>query len=400
MRLGLEWQAPLFRVVVVALTLPLMTGCFLKPKKKSAKKSGGAASGLIVRDSIFMDRVGDGDVARVAFKTSKDTLCEMSFYSQEPTVLPAKEQPTVVACSAGAARSAFTEQLPGLRTDTLYFVIISAWEASATKAQADVVTVKETPSASSIISPGGASDGLFRDLMVARFNIPLQAAEVHRYTFDQPADIPTIKAKLTRAIGCQQGLPDKDAAFREAAPDVAIKSLASRDYAAANATVHPDYPERLQLSFPGLNEGADKWTLSYKLGDQDVSVPVRPISRILNMEMESGTDIINFDKPQLVEAVDPLKIDPTKPLKLSWTTANNLLELSYLTIQIGRPDYEKSIYCVFPADKRSGDVDAKFLQGLDDGKHVLLAELQSNQVWVKDGWLITTYDWRSGRIEK
>ena len=153
------------------------------------------------------------------------------------------------------------------------------------------------------------------------------------------------------------------------------------------------------MTYPSLNEGAEKWTLSYQLNNKDISVPVRPLSRILNMEMES-TEIINFDAPQLAEAVDPLKIDPTKPLKISWTTANNLLELSYVTVQIGRPDYDKSIYCVFPADKRSGEVEPKLLQGLDEGKHVLLAELSSNQVWVKDGWLVTTYDWRSGRIEK
>lgn len=389
----------LARALAFALLLPLVSGCFLKPKKKAGNKSSGASE-IIARDSIFMDRIGDGDSARMSFKTKLAAQCEMAFYSQEPSGQPTREQPKVVPCKAGPAREEFVEELPELKTDTLYYVLLKAWKDGDTVEKADVVTVKETPNSASIITPGGeGEEGLFRDLMIARFDIPLGVAEVHRHTLPTPTDIPTIKTKLTRKLGCQQGIPDKDAPFREAADSIAINGLTTRDFAAGTATAHPDHKNRLQLTFPSLNKGVKKWSLLYQLNGKDILVPVRPIRRIVNMEMES-TDITNFEEPQLAEAVDPLKIDPTKPLKFRWTTENTPQETAYMTVQIGRPDYDKAIYCVFPADKLSAEIEPQFLQNLDDGKQVVLAEMASNQLWVRDGWLVTLYDWRSGRIEK
>lgn len=389
----------LVRALAIALILPLTSACFLKPKKKSGKKAN-AASSLIARDSIFMDRIGDGDSARLTFKTKIAAQCAMAFYSQDQNGTPTKDQPTVVPCAQGDARTEFVEELKGLQTDTLYYVLLTAWEGGSTKEHGDLVTIKETPNSSSVITPGGEGDGLFRDLMVARLDIPLGVAEVHRHAFDQPTDAASIKTKLNRTIGCQQGVPTKDAPFRDAAKDIVIQNLATRDFAAGNAAAHPDYPGRLQLTYPSVNEGVQRWTFLYTLNGKDILVPIRPIRTIVNMEMESGDAIMNFDKPQLADAVDPLKIDPTKVLKFSWTTENQPQETAYVTVQIGRPDYDKSIYCIFPADKLSGEVDAKLLQNLDDGKQVVLAEMASNQLWVKDGWLVTVYDWRSGRIEK
>ncbi len=389
----------LVRVLAFALILPLASGCFLKPKKKSGKKSSGA-SGLIQRDSIFMDRIGDGDSARLTFKTGSAAQCEMAFYSQEANGTPTKEAPTVVPCAKAEAHNEFVEELPGLKTDTLYYVLLTAWYGDASKEDGETITIKETPNNSSIITPGGeGSDGLFRDLLVARLDVPLGVAEIHRHSLPEPADVASIKTKLTRTLGCQQGVPQKDAPFREAAADVVIQKLVTRDFAAGSAAAHPEYPGRLQLSYPSMNEGVAKWSLLYQLNGKDIQVPIRPVRTIVNMEMESA-EIINFEKPQLAEAVDPLKIDPTKPLKFSWTTENQPQETAYMTIQIGRPEYEKAIYCVFPADKLSGEIEPKLLQNLDDGKQVVLAEMASNQLWVKDGWLVTVYDWRSGRIEK
>ena len=144
----------------------------------------------------------------------------------------------------------------------------------------------------------------------------------------------------------------------------------------------------------------NQWSLLYKASNnRDILVPVQPMSQIVNVEMESA-NITNFDSPQLAKAADLFKIDATKPLKFSWTTGNNLLDLSYMTVQIGRPDYDKAIYCVFEANKGGGRVDPSLLQNLDDGDQVVMVELASNQLWVKDGWILTVYDWRSGRIEK
>jgi hypothetical protein len=382
--------------LLTALLVPsLLTGCFLKKKKSSGKGSGKAE--LVDRQSIFFDRIGVGETGQLKFKTKKPALCELTLYAQEAGIEPTKDKPKVTACSGTDARAEFTEALEGLRTDALYFVVIRAWEAAESKEKGDVVTVREGQDPKAVITPGG--DGKLKDLLVARLDVPLKTAEVHRHSFADATDVATIRTQLTRKEGCTQGVPDKDGPFREAAPDVAIANLATRDFAAGTAGPHPDYPGRLLLTYPSLNDGLDKWSLYYQLNGQDFAVTARSLARILNMEMES-TSIMAFEAPQLAEAADPLKIDPTKPLKISWTLGGGPRPLAYMAVMIGRPDYEKSIVCVFKADQRTASIDPALLQGLDDGRHVLLAELASSQIWAKEGWLVTTYDWRSGRIEK
>ena len=400
---------PTCRRVALILCLILMApGCFLMTKSSSHRS---AASTLIVANSVFIDRLGAGDSARVQFKTTANAVCELAFYAQDAKSSPTQDQPTVVPCSNQTqARTDFVEKLSGLRADTLYYLTISAWVPPATKAQAERLTVRETPDNPAIVNNGsgsGSGNGsgtgsatAFKELLVARLDIPLMSAEVHRHVPANPVDAPTIKANLTRKLGCQQGFPPNDAPFRDAATDVGIKNLVSRDFAAATAQPSPDHPERLQLSYTAINNGMNQWSLLYKASNsRDILVPVQPMSQIVNVEMESA-NITNFDPPQLAKAADLFKIDATKPLKFSWTTGNNLLDLSYMTVQIGRPDYDKSIYCVFAANKGGGSVDPALLQNLDDGDQVVMVELASNQLWVKDGWILTVYDWRSGRIEK
>lgn len=386
---------------VVCLALVAVTSsCFLKPKKKKAVRNLGGASGLIITSendvrAIFLDRIGNGDTARLQFKTSQPAFCELAFYTQDPTIEPKKDAPKVQACLGNDARLEFVEKLEGLRTDVLYEIAITAWTAGSDKAHGETITVRE-----SATTPGvdGDDDGKIKELMVARFNIPLMVAEVHRHTLAEAGSMSAIRAKLAREAGCRVGVPTDAAPFRDANPDVGIKGLLTRDFAAGSATAHPDQPGRLQLTFPSLNDGPDKWTLLYQLGDKDVSVPARPMARILNMEMESAA-ITAFDKPQLLEAEDPLVIDKTRPLKFAWTTGN-LLDQTYLTVTIGRPDDDHAVYCVFPAEKKSGVIEPALLEQLNDGRHVVLAELNTNQMWAKDGWLVSVYDWRAGRIEK
>lgn len=391
-----SWHRLAFLGSVTAVTVALVSSCFLMPKKKSAKKVGGI-SGLIITSennvsAILLDRIGDGDTARLQFKTIRPALCELAFYSQDPTVEPKREAPKVQACSSTEARTEIVEQILGLRTDVLYDVIITAWDKGSDKSHGETITVRESA------STGTQSDGKIKDLMVARFNIPLMVAEVHRNTLPEALLLSTIKSKIARSIGCRIGVPADDAPFRDANSDPGIKGLATRDFASGAAISHPDQAGREQLVFSSLNDGLDKWTLLYQQGTKDVSVPARPMSRILNMEMESA-DIIAFGPPQLMEAEDPLVIDPTKPLKFAWTTGN-LLEQSYVTITVGRPDDDKAIYCVFQAEKKSGVIEPAMLEQLDSGRQVVLAELNTNQLWAKDGWLVSVYDWRAGRIEK
>lgn len=390
----------LLKWLIVLLTGSfLLTGCFLKPKKKSGKNSGSTGINLIDKTSIFMDRVGDGDSALVQFKTLKTAKCQLEFYSQSAEG-PTKEQPGTAACENPAAgKSEFAEKLPGLRTDTLYYVVLVVYESTSDAGNTQRLTIKETPNTDTIIVGDGNEAVKFASINVARLNVPLRTAEFHRHKFETPIDVAGLKATIAVTDGCKSGVPPGGHPLSTSNTTLPIDNLATRDFAAGTSGRHPEYPDRLQISYGGVNELMEKWTLLYTENNKDHSVVARPVSRILNLEMQSETAMA-FGEAQLAEAADPLKIDPKKPLKLNWTTGSTLLENTYITVQIGRADTPKSIYCSFAASKRTAEVPATLLEGLDDGRHVILIEMAAHQIWLRDSWLITTYDWRSGRIEK
>lgn len=395
------------------------------PQEKTAQKSG-ARSRLINRKSIYMDRSSDRKSVRLRFKTLKPISCELIFYSQSDGGAPTRAKPGKQECTSDPKdNNSYEENLTKLSENHLYFVVIRAWESNNKKDKPETVTVKESkenvlapetfednesveneqpnsisPQTSNSINPVPIEKTI-SELFFARLNIPLRIAEVHKHKLIKAMSLNQIKNELSAGqYGCREGVPEaKNFVFREAEQSISIEGLTTQDFAAATAQPHSSAVGRLQLLYNGLNDGLDKWTLLYKLAGKDFNIPVRPISRILSLDIESD-EINTIESAQLAEAVEPLKINPSKPLKFKWTTSANLSDLTNLTIQISRAEDPKAIYCVFPAAQRSAVIDPKFLNQLDDGRHVVLAQISSNQIWFEYNWVVSTYDWRSARIEK
>ena len=389
-----------FKALLLSIVVAAASGCFLfKKKKNSGGGSAGNSSALIVRTGILFDRQTDKSTAKLQFKTTRKALCELALYTQDDSIEPLKTNPKTLACSnPSGGLTDITVEIPDIRTDVLYFVSITAWDVNSSKEKGDVLLVKEALDPNNPVTPGVATDGKLTDLIVARLDMPLLSAEVHRHQLPAATDLATLRGKLARAVGCQVGVPTTAAPFRDAAKDITIKNLTTMDLGAGTAGPHSDYPEREAITYGSLNVGVNQWTFSYLLNNSDGKIVSHPVVTIKSIEMAS-TESASFGPPQLAEAEDPLKIDATKPLKFTWKTVGTL-DGSYLTVQVGRPDYSKAIYCVFPAEAGTGSIDAKLLQGLDDGKQVVLAELTTNQLFAKEGWIVSLSDWRSGRIEK
>lgn len=385
----------LITVMMISVFLP---GCFLKPKKKSSKKA--AALELVDKRSIFMDRVGDGDSALLQFKTYRPAKCKLEFFGQDSSSIPTREKPGMVDCAnQDDGKVEFAENIPGLATDNLYFVVIVIWESGSEASTAQRLTIKEISNTDTVITDGG-EDIKLSTVNVARLNVPLKVSEFHRHKFDTPVNVSGLKQSLTMTNGCRAGVPAAAPALSKSNTEMPIANLATRDFAAGTSAKHPDYPDRLQITYSGVNELMEKWTLLYTEADKDHSITARPVSRIINLEMQSSETAMAFGEPQLAEAADPFKIATQQPLKLAWTVGSTLLESTYITVQIGRSEDPKAIYCAFPAAKRGGEVPANLIAGLEDGRHIVLVEMIANQIWLKDSWVITTHDWRSGRIEK
>lgn len=345
-----------------------------------------------------MDRIGDGDKAQIQFKTVKAAKCQLEYFNQDETSTPKRDSPEKIDClNKDAGKTEFSETISNLRTDSLYYVVLIVYEAGADATKAERTLIQETPNTDNVI---GDSDNVkFSAINVARLNVPLKVAEFHRYKPADAISVAEVKSALTMKEGCRSGVPEAAGPFSKSNTEMPITNLATRDFMAGSAVRHPSYSDRLQISYNNTNDLMEKWTLIYTDNGSDRQVIARPLSRIVNLEMQSDTALA-FGEPQLAEAAEPLKIDAARPLKLTWTTASLLLENTYMTVQIGRGDNSKAVYCAFAASKRSAEIPAEFLGKLEDGRHIIHVEMVTNQIWLKDSWIITTYDWRSGRIEK
>jgi hypothetical protein len=285
----------------------------------------------------------------------------------------------------------------GLRQDTLYYVNIFTWLPTKKEGGASVLRVRESADVPSMIV--GDPSTLLASLMIANFDIPLKSAEVFRHKPAEPILASTIKTQIMQPFGCHQGLPQLQTSLRSQDSELQIQNFATRDFAAANAKPHPGHPNRLQLNYGSINLGMNRWTLLYQGVGGDIEVPVQPINQLLAVEVESKS-ILSLDHATLLPTTESLGIDTNKPLKFSWTIGNSLLDPSYLVVQIGNLNNPGSLYCVFNANTGSASIEPEILQRLDDGPLDLQAKLITNQLKVREGWLITTTDWRMGRLSK
>src|SRR5690606_18344744 len=119
-------------------------------------------------------RTGDGDTARLKFKTKSDLFCSLEIYSQEKGAEPTSKNPRKIPCKDEAsAKQEFVEKIDDLRTDMLYYVNILLYSKKSQTKPKDKVTIKESGGQSGTVD----KDGKYSELLVARLNQPLKTAE-------------------------------------------------------------------------------------------------------------------------------------------------------------------------------------------------------------------------------
>ena len=388
-----------FRTVILVQLLTT-SGCFLLPEDKNSGSTG--AQDLVLKESIYLDRIGDGDKARLSFTTSRPAHCSLEWYPQPSTANPEgntepRDLQTGDCSSIEKPRTDFTEVIKDLRTDSLYLVRLIVWPEGTSRSAAVRVLVKEVSSDGQGVD-GLPYDGKISSLNVARLDIPLKSIEVHRHDIGSSLSIDEIKSELSPEFGCKQGPVSADRPFRSAAADIGLSNLATRDFAAGTAKPHDSAPGRLRLTYPSVNEGLDKLSFLYQKNGRDVYVPMRPIEKLQNIELTMATPK-PFEKPSLGEpAPAVVTISGSEPLKVSWTTGGRIGDLSYLWIQVGPSHLGKAISCTFKASDRIGVVPSNLLTDLGPGEFNVTATLESNRLWLKDAWLLSSFDWRRTRI--
>jgi hypothetical protein len=383
--------------IFILLALVLSTSsCFLN-KDKDSKKGGGGGSEFI-KTSIFFDRIGEGDTARLKFKLKKGAYCRLELYSQEKGVEPTIKTPKKVPCSnEGDKKKEFVEVIKELRTDTLYFVKIELLSKPDKEKAYMHITVKES---------GGASDsrdkdGKYKEMFVARLNQPLRTAEFHRHVFKSASSTEKIKQSITRKIGCKAGISKTAGTFSKPDKKFELNNFATTNYGSGKAAAHTDSKGTKRVEFKALNKGIDRWSFLYDKDGADYEVKALPGNTIETIELKSG-NTLTFEDPKLEEnsEQEPLDVNGGQPFSLEWETDRKLSTTNptYMILQIGISGSNNSMTCIFDAKKGRGEIPSNLISELPSGTYDVLVELESSQIWAKDGWLVTAYDWRSAQI--
>jgi len=373
-----------------------LSSCFLFESKKKTKKSSGLS--LIDKESIYIDRIGDGSSALIKFNTYRDAFCELAIYAQGETSTPTRDSPQVTTCSgADAARKEFRELVKDWRSDTLYYIEIRAWLDQANPSARESLVVKERPNESGA-GPDSPFDGTYSETYVMRFNAPLRTAEIHRHVFPVAIDSDGIKAATAKKIGCTNSVPENRGAFSAADPLLKIKSLGSRGFAQGTGEAHPNLTDRMRFNFNTLQYANPEWEFTFDLDGKSQSLKLRPAPRFTSVEATSGKKI-TLGEAQLATPETPLPLENGKNLTFLWQW-ENLPEGAVVTAQIGRTGQEKSVYCVFEAKAGKGEIPWSSLQTLPAGLQVVLVQMETTQFFATKSWIAQSVDWRSTRIEK
>lgn len=368
-----------------------------------AKRSKKGAAGLIDKQNIYTSRASYGTTLVLAFKTQKDALCEFSIWSQAESVNCATPSDTqkikIYTCPTDKPRTDFQESIEGLKSDVLYCIDIAAWENGSNKTKSEKVLVKETPGST---SGNTTSDGKFRDLLVARVDVPLRTAEIHRHVFSGPAEIGDINNTIQRKTGCQKGFPDPLTIFSAADPTVGISGLATRGFASGQAIPNPHFAERYKLLFNSI-QPQDSWEWTYTAAGKSYQFIAPPVSALSKSTVASSNSL-TLSESSLGKSGDTLTIDPEKKLDLTWEVKNPK-DNNFISVQIGSSSQQTFLYCLFPAAQNSGSIEAELLKELPAGKHALFVQLESFELEMFPGtaqpsWILATYDWKKGNIEK
>jgi len=352
----------------------------------------------LVRESIFLDRIGEGDSARLKFETTNAFYCSLEIYSQDADIVPKKANPRKVECDArDAATKEFVETIDELRTDTLYYVVIHLKKKADDEKPAESITIRESGNA----SDSKDEDGNYTQIYQARLNQPLKTAQFHKHVFAKPSSISEIKTQLTRKIGCGANIPTAAGVMSKPDSSIEFTALTTTNFGAGKATAHEEINGVLEIEYNALNKGIDRWSFLYSKDGNDFEMRALPGNIIENFEMISD-DTYTFVDPKLEdnEYENPLDALKSNDLKFAWETDRKLSSTipSYVVIKIGQANNGESIQCVFEAKTSKGTIPSSLMSQLSNGTYDVLVELETSQVWAKDGWLVVAYDWRQSKL--
>jgi hypothetical protein len=378
----------------VLLVLVLTASCFLGGGRKKSK-SGNSTSSLLDRASVFVERVGTGDKARLKFKTTTSAVAEIEMYPQGD-----ESSRQIRSANSGNPASEFDELFDPVKEDALYYFELTIWTPGSSKDKGEKIKIKETPQSGKGRDNPNSAATTYKDLYVARYDHARRIAQVHRHEFGADTSVEQIRGKIAPKLGCQIGTPATPFVFAAPAANAALKRLSTREFATAKGAPNPDAAGVYNIVFNSTNNGLDYWQWIFDAANGDGNFLSRVGNQFLSVSLKTGAASVDLGNPNLDEVSDAFAATEGADLEILWTVDKQLIELSYVLVFVGRSNDPKSIFCAFEAKTKRGVVTQDLLRELGGGRRSIMAQLWTHQLKAADGWLISTSDWRTGLIDK
>ena len=333
-----------------------------------------------------MDRLSSGTSMRLAFRTKKESLCELHFWSQSQKDTEKKPIP----CSKDVAQKSHIATINDFEKNDLYSVQVIAWESDQDKSTAETLIVHEN---------GG--QGLGKEIYVVRFNRPLNTAEIHLHNRGSKMPLQEFTAELGKPTGCQTGLEFERTVLSSSKKSVGLEKVSTYGFGISASEHHPQFKDRLLLKFNTFQPG-QPWEWFFSGETQNGSFLAQKNVEFFNVKVKSEAEKI-LDSRDLNTATQTFQTQAKSPVKVSWSH-ENLPNIAYVIAQIGTRK-DDSLHCIFEAKKGEGSITKESLATLKGGQYEMSVTLYAAQIKIfpnlgRIPWLIASYDWRAAKIQK
>lgn len=354
---------------------------FISMSSDAPRRLSAMGTGLIIQDSIAIERDIDGTSINLTFETTEAANCKFGFYELSSGK---KSTETPTDCSSSSALK-FSETISPVAKDQLVAIVIRSWRASATESSGTTITIPET----SPLAGPGKINFLLVDLNAHRIEITSVESAENPATLAAKQLGQTSRCVLNDSAAIESPLPRSS---------LALTSATSRGF--INAPTTRESPTSLGGEFQVVQKQSSEWNISAKsasgFGQLRLARPALLASatfagRDQSEGIEDGLEDID---------VPAIKVNSTSTLVATWTLDGDGKNAVSIFTVAAAPGF-LGITCLAPASDQKITIPAELVAKIPSGQRLWMTlRLDSWQPQEKARWLARVSDWRSMGVQK
>jgi hypothetical protein len=359
-----------------------LVSCKLVAPIKAPRRLGSKDNGIVIQDSISLERANDGTSIILSFDTREAASCKLGFF------VPASGQrssETPNPC-ANSSATKFSETITGLPKDQLVTIILRIWPAKLSETSATVMTLPEAlPSAGA-----NAVNMVFVDMGAARMDLVSVASSA------QPSEL---VAKSISSNGQQCALSDANTQVNPMTKGaLVLQSATSRGF--IHTTTSRVSPNALGGTFSSVQRQSSEWNITARstegFGRIRLARPTLMASSIF-----SGREQAEANDDSL-EDIDPpaIKVSGGSTMVASWTLAGDAKN-SVATLTIAPMGTFPGITCTAPAASMKITVPSDLVAKIPANSRLWgTIRIDSWQAMDRERWAVRVSDWKSMGVQR